>query len=74
MILLPLQKNVHSGLPPSVTFISVSKKCFDVAIVVLGFRAYMLSACQFFQKRTVVRGPRTGLFSSKIESNEFSEF
>ena len=34
---------------------------------------YMLSACQFFQKRTVARGSRTGLFSSQIESNEFSE-
>ena len=39
----------------------------------IGFNAYMLSACQFFQKRSVARGPRTGLFSSQIESNEFSE-
>ena len=26
------------------------------------------SACQFFQKHTAARGPRTGLLSSKIES------
>ena len=41
--------------------------------LLLQLQTYMLSACQFFQKRSVARGPRTGLFSSQIESNEFSE-
>ena len=34
---------------------------------------HMFLACKFFQRRSVARGPRTGLFSSQIESNEFSE-
>ena len=36
-------------------------------------KADMFSVSHFFQKSTVARGPRTGLFSRKNESIEFSE-
>ena len=32
------------------------------------YKSHMILAFLFFQKRTVARGPRTGLFSSQIES------